>query len=589
MSAELEDIHEECGIFGVWGHSDAARLTYFGLHALQHRGQEGAGIVSNDNGHLIGHRGTGLLTQVFSDEREIERLKGDKAIGHVRYATAGSGGTDNIQPFIFRFHDGDMALCHNGNLTNCPSLRRKLEDEGAIFHSNSDTEVLMHLIRRSSKPTFMDKLKEALNTVHGGFAYLIMTEHAMIGALDPNGFRPLSLGRMTNGAYVLASETCALDTVGAELVRDIRPGEIVVVDDDGYRIDRYTDQTQLAICSMEFIYFARPDSNIYGVNVHSARKRMGARLAQESPVDAVLASETCALDTVGAELVRDIRPGEIVVVDDDGYRIDRYTDQTQLAICSMEFIYFARPDSNIYGVNVHSARKRMGARLAQESPVDADMVIAVPNSSLSAASGYSEEAGLPNEMGLIKNQYVARTFIQPTQELREQGVRMKLSAVRGVVKGKRVVVIDDSIVRGTTSKRIVQMLKEAGAAEVHMRISSPPLKYPCFYGIDISTTKELIAAKKSVDEIRDYIGADSLAFLSLDGLVESIGLGADAPYGGLCVAYFNGDYPTALDDYEADFLKSLTPEDRVRLPEFALYKSKYEGNEYTTTSSQEEH
>ena len=466
MSAELEDIHEECGIFGVWGHSDAARLTYFGLHALQHRGQEGAGIVSNDNGHLIGHRGTGLLTQVFSDEREIERLKGDKAIGHVRYATAGSGGTDNIQPFIFRFHDGDMALCHNGNLTNCPSLRRKLEDEGAIFHSNSDTEVLMHLIRRSSKPTFMDKLKEALNTVHGGFAYLIMTEHAMIGALDPNGFRPLSLGRMTNGAYVLASETCALDTVGAELVRDIRPGEIVVVDDDGYRIDRYTDQTQLAICSMEFIYFARPDSNIYGVNVHSARKRMGARLAQESPVDA-------------------------------------------------------------------------------------DMVIAVPNSSLSAASGYSEEAGLPNEMGLIKNQYVARTFIQPTQELREQGVRMKLSAVRGVVKGKRVVVIDDSIVRGTTSKRIV--------------------------------------AKKSVDEIRDYIGADSLAFLSLDGLVESIGLGADAPYGGLCVAYFNGDYPTALDDYEADFLKSLTPEDRVRLPEFALYKSKYEGNEYTTTSSQEEH
>ena len=485
MSAELEDIHEECGIFGVWGHPDAARLTYFGLHALQHRGQEGAGIVSNDNGHLIGHRGTGLLTQVFGDEREIERLKGDKAIGHVRYATAGSGGTDNIQPFIFRFHDGDMALCHNGNLTNCPSLRRKLEDEGAIFHSNSDTEVLMHLLRRSTQRTFMDKLKEALNTVHGGFAYLIMTEDAMIGALDPNGFRPLSLGKMKNGAYVLASETCALDVVGAELVRNIRPGEIVVIDDHGYKIVQYTNQTQLAICSMEFIYFARPDSDIYGVNVHSARKRMGARLAQESPVDA-------------------------------------------------------------------------------------DMVIGVPNSSLSAASGYAEEAGLPNEMGLIKNQYVARTFIQPTQELREQGVRMKLSAVRGVVKGKRVIVIDDSIVRGTTSKRIVQLLKEAGAA-------------------DISTTKELIAAKKSVEEIRDFIGADSLAFLSLDGLVESIGLGADAPYGGLCVAYFNGDYPTALDDYESDFLKSLTPEDRVRLPEFALYKSKYEGNEYTTTSSQEEH
>ncbi|MGO5363649.1 MULTISPECIES: amidophosphoribosyltransferase [unclassified Bifidobacterium] len=496
MSAELEDIHEECGIFGVWGHPDAARLTYFGLHALQHRGQEGAGIVSNDDGHLIGHRGLGLLTQVFSDEHEIERLKGDKAIGHVRYATSGSGSVDNIQPFLFRFHDGDVALGHNGNLTNCVSLRRKLEDEGAIFHSNSDTEVLMHLIRRSNAPTFMDKLKEALNKVHGGFAYLLMTEHAMIGALDPNGFRPLSLGRMKNGAYVLASETCALDIVGAEFVRDIGPGEIIVVDDDGYHMDRYTTNTQLAICSMEYIYFARPDSNIYGVNVHSARKRMGAILAKESPAPA-------------------------------------------------------------------------------------DMVIAVPNSSLSAASGFSETSGLPNEMGLIKNQYVARTFIQPTQELREQGVRMKLSAVRGVVKGKSVAVIDDSIVRGTTSRRIVQLLREAGAREVHMRISSPPLKYPCFYGIDIQTTKELIAAKKSVEEIREYIGADSLAFLSLDGLVEAIGLHADAPYGGLCVAYFNGDYPTALDDYEEPFLKSLTPEDRVRIAKFAHDKSHYQGNEFS--------
>lgn len=496
MSAELEDIHEECGIFGVWGHPDAARLTYFGLHALQHRGQEGAGIVSNDNGHLIGHRGLGLLTQVFSDEHEIERLKGDKAIGHVRYATSGSGSVDNIQPFLFRFHDGDVALGHNGNLTNCVSLRRKLEDEGAIFHSNSDTEVLMHLIRRSNAPTFMDKLKEALNKVHGGFAYLLMTEHAMIGALDPNGFRPLSLGRMKNGAYVLASETCALDIVGAEFVRDIGPGEIIVVDDEGYHMDRYTTNTQLAICSMEYIYFARPDSNIYGVNVHSARKRMGAILAKESPAPA-------------------------------------------------------------------------------------DMVIAVPNSSLSAASGFSETSGLPNEMGLIKNQYVARTFIQPTQELREQGVRMKLSAVRGVVKGKSVAVIDDSIVRGTTSRRIVQLLREAGAREVHMRISSPPLKYPCFYGIDIQTTKELIAAKKSVEEIREYIGADSLAFLSLDGLVEAIGLHADAPYGGLCVAYFNGDYPTALDDYEEPFLKSLTPEDRVRIAKFAHDKSHYQGNEFS--------
>ncbi|EPI58086.1 amidophosphoribosyltransferase [Gardnerella vaginalis] len=480
MSAELEDIHEECGVFGVWGHSDAARLTYFGLHALQHRGQEGAGIVSNDNGHLKGYRNLGLLTQVFANEDIMKKLTGNSAIGHVRYATAGSGSVENIQPFLFCFHDGDVALGHNGNLTNCTTLRNKLEDEGAIFHSNSDTEVLMHLIRRSNKTSFMDKLKDALQIVHGGFAYLLLTEKELIGVTDPNGFRPLSLGRMSNGAYVLASETCALDIVRAEFIRDIEPGEIIVINDDGYTIEQYTKHVQHAVCSMEFIYFARPDSNIYGINVHSVRKRMGARLAKESPVDA-------------------------------------------------------------------------------------DMVIGVPNSSLSAAAGYAETSGIPNEMGLIKNQYVARTFIQPTQELREQGVRMKLSAVRGVVAGKRVIVIDDSIVRGTTSKRIVQLLREAGAKEVHMRISSPPLKYPCFYGIDIQTTKELIAAKHSVEEIREYIDADSLAFLSLDGLVESIGLKKPAPYGGLCVAYFNGDYPTALDDYGEEFLASLTPEEREHL------------------------
>ena len=495
MSAELEGLHEECGVFGVWGHPDAARLTYFGLHALQHRGQEGAGIVTNHNGRLCGKRGLGLLTQVFADEKDIADLQGSNAIGHVRYSTAGNSSIDNIQPFLFRFTDGDTALCHNGNLTNCVTLKRRLEAEGAIFHSNSDTEVLMHLIRRSHQPTFLDKLKESLNMIHGGFAYLLLTENALIGALDPNGFRPLSLGRMTNGAYVLASETCALDTVGAKLVRDIGPGEIVIVDQHGYRIEHYTTRTQLAICSMEFIYFARPDSNIYGINVHSARKRMGARLAHEQPVDA-------------------------------------------------------------------------------------DMVIGVPNSSLSAASGYAEALGIPNEMGLIKNQYVARTFIQPTQELREQGVRMKLAAVHGVVAGKRVAVIDDSIVRGTTSKRIVQLLREAGATEVHMRIASPPLKYPCYYGIDIQKSSELIAAHKSVDEIRDYIHADSLGFLSVDGLVDSIGLHAPAPYGGLCVAYFNGDYPTRLDDYEEDFLKALSVEDRARITSFAEDASGYRGNEF---------
>ncbi len=496
MPAELEGLHEECGVFGVWGHPDAARLTYFGLHALQHRGQEGAGIVSNNNGHLIGYRGLGLLSQVFSDDKEIDRLKGSAAIGHVRYATSGSGSIDNIQPFLFRFHDGDVALGHNGNLTNCPSLKAQLEKEGAIFHSNSDTEILMHLIRRSQKSTFIEQLKEALNIVHGGFAYLLMTEDSMIGALDPNGFRPLSLGQMKNGAYVLASETCALDIVGAELVRNIEPGEIIVVNNDGYSIEKYTDKTQKAICSMEFIYFARPDSNIYGVNVHSSRKRAGARLAQEAPVDA-------------------------------------------------------------------------------------DMVIAVPNSSLSAASGYAEESGLPNEMGLIKNQYVARTFIQPTQELREQGVRMKLSAVRGVVEGKRVVVLDDSIVRGTTSRRIVTLLREAGASEVHMRIASPPLRYPCYYGIDIQQFDELIAAHKSVEEIREFIGADTLAFLSIDGLVETIGLHEDAPYGGLCVAYFNGDYPTSLGDYEQEFLAAISEEDRENLKAFATEHSDYYDNEFS--------
>lgn len=480
MSAELEDIHEECGVFGVWGHPDAARLTYFGLHALQHRGQEGAGIVSNDHGTLRGHRGLGLLTQVFAREDSLQRLTGNAAIGHVRYATTGLGSIENIQPFLFQFHDGAVALGHNGNLTNNLTLRHRLEQDGAIFHSNSDSEVILHLIRRSTQSAFIDKVKDALHQVHGGFAYLLLTNNALIGATDPNGFRPLSLGQMTNGAYVLASETCALDTVGATFIRDIGPGQLIVINDKGYSVEQYCEHVQHAVCSMEFIYFARPDSNIYGVNVHTARKRMGARLALEAPSDS-------------------------------------------------------------------------------------DMVIGVPNSSLSAASGYAEASGLPNEMGLIKNQYVARTFIQPTQELREQGVRMKLSAVHSVVAGKRVTVIDDSIVRGTTSRRIVQLLREAGAKEVHMRISSPPLVYPCFYGIDIQTSKELIAATHSVEEIRQFIQADSLEFLSLDGLVDSIGLHQDAPYDGLCVAYFNGDYPTALDDYAEGFFQSLSTEQREYL------------------------
>lgn len=472
MFNEVKSLNEECGVFGVWGHPDAARVTYFGLHSLQHRGQEGAGIVTNDAGKLNGHRDLGLLAEVFSDERVLQRLTGDAAIGHVRYATAGNGSVDNIQPFLFKFFDQQIGLAHNGNLTNAKSLRKSLEKAGAIFHSNSDTEILMHLIRRSEEPLFMDRVKEALNQVKGGFAYLLLTENAMIAALDPNGFRPLSIGKMVNGAYVVASETCALEVIGAESIRDVRPGEVVIIDDAGIQIEQYTQEVQPAICSMEFIYFARPDSNIAGVNVHRARKNMGRRLAQEAPIEA-------------------------------------------------------------------------------------DMVIGVPNSSLSAASGYAEASGIPYELGLVKNQYIARTFIQPTQELREQGVRMKLSAVRGVVEGKRVILVDDSIVRGTTSRRIVQLLKEAGAKEVHVRIGSPPLRYPCFYGIDIQTRKELIAAKYTEAEICEKIEADSLAFLSEDGLIEAIGLDFDAPYSGLCMAYFNGDYPTPLYDYEENYLASL--------------------------------
>ncbi|MFS0981184.1 amidophosphoribosyltransferase [Enterococcus casseliflavus] len=472
MFNEVKSLNEECGVFGVWGHPDAARVTYFGLHSLQHRGQEGAGIVTNDAGKLNGHRDLGLLAEVFSDERVLQRLTGDAAIGHVRYATAGNGSVDNIQPFLFKFFDQQIGLAHNGNLTNAKSLRKSLEKAGAIFHSNSDTEILMHLIRRSEEPLFMDRVKEALNQVKGGFAYLLLTENAMIAALDPNGFRPLSIGKMVNGAYVVASETCALEVIGAKFIRDVRPGEVVIIDDAGIQIEQYTQEVQPAICSMEFIYFARPDSNIAGVNVHRARKNMGRRLAQEAPIEA-------------------------------------------------------------------------------------DMVIGVPNSSLSAASGYAEASGIPYELGLVKNQYIARTFIQPTQELREQGVRMKLSAVRGVVEGKRVILVDDSIVRGTTSRRIVQLLKEAGAKEVHVRIGSPPLRYPCFYGIDIQTRKELIAAKYTEAEICEKIEADSLAFLSEDGLIEAIGLDFDAPYSGLCMAYFNGDYPTPLYDYEENYLASL--------------------------------
>ena len=474
MPYEIKGLNEECGVFGVFGSQEAAHMTYFGLHSLQHRGQEGAGIVSSDGIKLRQYRNRGLLSEVFANPQDLDRLEGTSAIGHVRYGTSGNNSISNVQPFLFHFHDGDVALAHNGNLTNAKSLKQKLEDEGAVFQSNSDTEILIHLIRQKQDLDFIDALKLSLNEVHGGFAFVILRKDQLIAALDPNGFRPLCIGRLSDGGYVVASETCALDMVGAEFVRDVLPGELIIIDENGIRIEHFT------------------------------------------------------------------------------------TD-TELAICSMEYIYFARPDSIIHGVTVHNARKRMGKLLAKEQPVDCDMVIGVPNSSLSAASGFAEESGLPYEMGLIKNQYVARTFIQPTQELRERGVKMKLSAVRGVVEGKRVAIIDDSIVRGTTSMQIVRMLKEAGAKEVHMRIASPPLKFPCFYGIDISTRSELMAANYSIDEMCKMIGADSLGFLSVESLIEAIDIpdAGNAPNGGLTVAYFDGKYPTPLYDYEEGYLASL--------------------------------
>ena len=459
-------------VFGVWGISDAARLCYFGLHSLQHRGQNGAGIVVSNKGKLNGHKGLGLLTDVFKDEHQIDDLKGDAAIGHVRYGKAGSNEMKNIEPFLFEFHDEEFALGFNGNLTNATTLRKELEDNGAIFSSNSDAEILMHLIRRSEKDTLIERMKESLNKVKGAFSYLILTPNEMIGALDPNGFRPFSIGQLSNGAYILASETCALDVAGAKFIRSVEPGEIVIVNNDGYQIETYTEDTMISIDSMDYIYFARPDSDIAGVNVHTARKNMGRTLAEEAPAVA-------------------------------------------------------------------------------------DVVVGVPNSSLSAASGYAEKSGIPYEIGLVKNQYIARTFIQPTQELRELGVRMKLSAVRGVVKGKRVVIVDDSIVRGTTSKYIIQLLRDAGAVEVHVRVASPTFRYPSFYGIDVEDRNDLVAADHSVEEISEMIGADSLAFLSVNGTVDSIGLNFDAPNSGLCMSYFTGEYPTPLYDYEADYLESL--------------------------------
>ncbi len=460
MLGEIRGLNEECGVFGIWGHSESAQLSYYGLHALQHRGQEGAGIVVTDGQTLRAVKGEGLVNDVFSEEN-LKSAKGQAAIAHVRYTTAGGGGIENVQPLLFRSSTGSMAIAHNGNLVNANHLKQHLERSGSIFHSSSDTEVVVHLIKKSKKPGFRAQVKEALSLLKGAFSFLIITKDCMMVARDRNGLRPLSLGKLDD-AWVVASETCAFDLIGAEFVREVEPGELLIITDKGIEEDRYVQMEKRAMCAMEYVYFARPDSNIDQINIHMARKRMGKRLAQE-----------CAW-------------------------------------------------------------------------LEADIVTGVPDSSISAAIGFAEESGIPYELGLIKNRYTGRTFIQPTQELRERGVKMKLSPVVQVVKGKRVVMVDDSIVRGTTSRRIVNMLKEAGATEVHVVISSPPMKNPCFYGIDTSTHEELIASSKSVEEICEAIGADSLTFLSVEGLVEATARPFDDENRGLCMACFTGDYPTEI-------------------------------------------
>lgn len=463
MIKNHDELHEECGVVAIWGDDNAAQLTYYGLHSLQHRGQEAAGIVVRNNKRKLNiHKGEGLVSEVF-DKEKIKKLSGNAAIGHVRYSTAGGGGIMNVQPFLFRTLDGMMGIAHNGNIVNANSLKKELEENGSIFNSTSDTEVLGHLIKRETG-RFVDRICKSLEKIDGAFAFVILVEDALYVARDRYGLRPLSMGRLPSGGYMFSSETCALDIAGAEFVRDVEPGEIIRVKDGIIKSKKYTET--LPICNK---------------------------------------------------------------------------------LCAMEYIYFSRPDSNLDGINVHTARKTCGKTLFEEAPVEADLVIGVPDSSISAAIGYSEASGIPYEMGLIKNKYVGRTFIQPTQEMRERGVRMKLSAVSSIVKGKRVIMIDDSIVRGTTSKRIVKLLKEAGATEVHVRIASPAIKFPCFYGVDISTLEELISHRMNVEELCQFIEADSLAFISMEGLKKSVKHDMNGNCD-LCMSCFSGNYVTKLYD-----------------------------------------
>ncbi|NLO89827.1 MAG: amidophosphoribosyltransferase [Clostridia bacterium] len=453
---EEDKLRDECGIFGIYGHGRrVSRITYYGLHALQHRGQESAGIGVSDGKEIKVYKGMGLVTEVFN-ESILKELKGKIAVGHVRYAKKGSNSIINAQPMVFRYYWGMAAFAHNGNLINSGKLIRKLGEKGAIFQSTSDAEIIANLIARCENKDVVSAVKKVVSKLEGAFSLIIITQDKLIAVRDSYGFRPLCLGDL-DGSPVVASETCALHTVGAKFVRDIKPGEIVIIDEKG----------------INSLFMEK-------------RERQG--------------------------------------------------------LCVFEYVYLARPDSNIDGRNVNLVRLNLGRQLAREARVDADMIISVPDSGTSAAIGYAREANLPYMPGLIKNRYVGRTFIQSSQKMRDQGVRLKINPVREILNGKRIIMIDDSIVRGTTSKKIVQLVRDSGAREVHMMVSSPPIKYSCYYGIDTSCREELIAAQKSVDEIRRHIGADSLYYLSLEGLIRAIGF----PKEKICTACFSGDYLTKL-------------------------------------------
>ena len=450
---EDDHFHDACGVFGVFGHPEAANMTYLGLHALQHRGQESAGIVTSDGEQLYAHRSMGLVQDAFTQE-QLGDLPGRIAIGHVRYSTAGASQIKNAQPIAVDYARGSLAVCHNGNLTNAEELRTELEERGSIFSSDTDTEVFVHLVAISKEIAIEDRIADALSRVKGAYSLLFLSEHAIVAVRDPMGIRPLCLG--------------------------VLPGE------------------------------------------YSAH---------------VLASEPCAFDLIGAKYLRDIAPGEMVILDSGGLRSVRPLDSAPERMCVFEFVYFARPDSQLGGKSVYDVRLASGRTLAREHPVEADVVVPVPDSGVPAAIGYAAERGLPFHMGLIRSHYVGRTFIEPQQSIRHFGVRLKLNTVEPVLRGKRVVVVDDSIVRGTTSRKIVKMVRDAGALEVHMRISSPPTQWPCFYGIDTPTRRELIASSHTVDEIARYVTADSLAYLSLPGLLKAVN--SD---GTMCHACFSGEY-----------------------------------------------